>query len=81
MPYFSPLHIKQMARSLFLLGRHKLAIEAYKQAESRTAHTPAAGHTGAPNEAQWMTFKFGALLTLAPYFSTIFAILFTPDKN
>ena len=32
----SPLHIKQMARSLFLLGRHKLAIEAYKQAEART---------------------------------------------
>ena len=27
-----------MARSLFLLGRHKLAIEAYKQAESRTAY-------------------------------------------
>ena len=34
----SPLHIKQMARSLFLLGRHKLAIEAYKQAEARTAY-------------------------------------------
>ena len=29
-------NIKQMARSLFLLGRHKLAVEAYKQAESRT---------------------------------------------
>ena len=29
-------HIKQMARSLFLLGRHKLAIEAYKQAELRS---------------------------------------------
>ena len=29
-------NIKQMARSLFLLGRHKLAIEAYKQAENRT---------------------------------------------
>lgn len=28
-------NIKQMARSLFLLGRHKLAIEAYKQAENR----------------------------------------------
>merc|ERR1719319_947972 len=28
-------NIKQMARSLFLLGRHKLAIEAYRQAESR----------------------------------------------
>ena len=24
-------NIKQMARSLFLLGRHKLAIEAYRQ--------------------------------------------------
>ena len=29
-------HIKQMARSLFLLGRHKLAIEAYRQAEARS---------------------------------------------
>ena len=28
-------NIKQMARSLFLLGRHKLAIEAYRQAEQR----------------------------------------------
>ena len=25
-----------MARSLFLLGRHKLAVEAYRQAESRS---------------------------------------------
>lgn len=32
-------HIKQMARSLFLLGRHKLAIEAYKQAEVRSENT------------------------------------------
>ena len=32
-------HIKQMARSLFLLGRHKLAIEAYKQAELRSDKT------------------------------------------
>ena len=29
-------NIKQMARSLFLLGRHKLAVEAYRQAESRS---------------------------------------------
>ncbi|KAB7498888.1 hypothetical protein Anas_06948, partial [Armadillidium nasatum] len=28
-------NIKQMARSLFLLGRHKLAIEAYLQAEMK----------------------------------------------
>ena len=27
-----------MARSLFLLGRHKLAIEAYKQADARTVY-------------------------------------------
>ena len=32
-------HIKQMARSLFLLGRHKVAIDAYKQAEIRSATT------------------------------------------
>ena len=32
----SPVHIKQMARSLFLLGRHRLAIEAYKQAQVRS---------------------------------------------
>jgi len=31
-------HIKQMARSLFLLGRHKVAIDAYKQAEIRCAN-------------------------------------------
>ena len=30
---------KQMARSLFLLGRHKLAIEAYKQAQVRSDTT------------------------------------------
>ncbi|XP_023327314.1 Bardet-Biedl syndrome 4 protein [Eurytemora carolleeae] len=29
-------NIKQMARSLFLLGRHRLAIEAYRQAETRS---------------------------------------------
>ena len=32
----SPIHIKQMARSLFLLGRHRLAVEAYKQAQVRS---------------------------------------------
>ena len=35
----SPVHIKQMARSLFLLGRHRLAIEAYKQAQVRSDTT------------------------------------------
>ncbi|XP_027229476.2 BBSome complex member BBS4 isoform X1 [Penaeus vannamei] len=29
-------NIKQMARSLFLLGRHKLAVEAYLQAEAKS---------------------------------------------
>ncbi|XP_076068138.1 Bardet-Biedl syndrome 4 isoform X2 [Oratosquilla oratoria] len=29
-------NIKQMARSLFLLGRHKLAVEAYLQAQTKT---------------------------------------------
>ena len=33
-------HIKQMARSLFLLGRHKVAVDAYKQAEMRSDHVP-----------------------------------------
>ena len=33
----SPVHIKQMARSLFLLGRHRLSVEAYKQAEVRSS--------------------------------------------
>ena len=32
----SPIHIKQMARSLILLGRHRLAVEAYKQAQVRS---------------------------------------------